>query len=192
MVTTVKPDTVTMHTFELTKSESVSTKKADSYWFTVSLYVELEKYLSRYNSLRASTRKLVDDMIYFRKPDRGLYEREVGGVFIGYVFVKLKPKNVMEFQRALKAAGLGEILGYSDGVARPLTQEEFSHITEVMKSHKQPRFSIGKNVVVKNGPYEGLEGLVSNIIGQQITVKFQLRRSISYADISIENLDEVA
>lgn len=160
-------------------------------WYIIHLYVETEKFLTRYHSLPYSTRKLVKELLYFKKPDKALYEREGGGVFAGYVFAEVFSENVKPLHRALRQAAIGEILGYSEGATKPLSQAEIDHIMETMRSGQDSKFQIGQYVRIKNGPYEGMEGVISNIVGQLVCVKVALLRSTSIAETEMSNIEEV-
>ncbi len=164
----------------------------DSSWYVLCLHVDIEKFLHKYGLIHKKTKDLVDDLVYFKKPDKGLYERDSGNVFVGYVFAKIATKNLRAFHSALMKAELGEILGYKEGQARPLTDEEMSRVLDVMKNTKTPKFRVGQLVKITNGPYEGMVGAVSSQIGQTVMVKVALRRTESYAEVSLDSLEVAA
>jgi transcription antitermination factor NusG len=161
-------------------------------WYIIHLFIETEKFITKYHALSFTTRKLVKELLYFKKPDKGLYEREGGGAFAGYVFVEVYEDNVKLLHRALRQAAIGEILGYSEGVAKPLSQEEIDHIMKTMQSGRDSKFQPGQRVRIKTGPYEGMDGTVVNIVGQSVSVKVQLLRSSSVAETEMANLEEIA
>lgn len=165
---------------------------SDTEWYVLSLFTELDRFVAKYPSLPAPVLATVTEVLYFQKPDRLLYEREAGGVFVGYVFVQVKIGGIRPLNRALRQAGLGEVLGYQEGVAQPLTQAEIDRVIEAMRSQKPDRFPVGARVRIKAGPYEGFDGVVSHVVGHVVRVKVQLRRTLSYAEISMDNLDLVA
>jgi transcription antitermination factor NusG len=150
-------------------------------WYVLHLFVELDKFMVRYQSLPREVRALVSEMVTLRQPSKTLYQRDPA-MFVGYVFVQVSPKSVKLVHEALRTEGIGEVLTPPGSrYLMPLRPEEVTWVYELMRSRTDTKVLPGALVRITRGPFEGMAGTVESIAGQTIAVRVQLRRSVSLA-----------
>lgn len=150
-------------------------------WYVLHLFVELDKFLVRYQSLPREVRAVVTEMITLRQPSKTLYQRDPA-MFVGYVFIQAGPKSIKKVHEALRAEGIAEVLTPPGArYLMPLRPEEVAWVYELMRSSSDTSVMPGAAVRITRGPFEGMAGTVESIAGQTIAVRVQLRRSVSVA-----------
>lgn len=159
-----------------------------SNWYVLQLYVDLEKFLTRYHAIPTKTRLLVTEMVTFRRPDKALYQHELG-IFVGYVFVQMTASNAPFMDDALRGAGIAEVLASSRRKLTPLTPDEVQWIYTLLRSARSPEYHPGTRVRIKEGPFEGLEGTVEAVAGQMLSVRVPLNRTMSTACCSLDTVE---
>jgi transcription antitermination factor NusG len=160
-------------------------------WYVLHLFVDLDKFLLRYSALATSTLAMVENLVSFRRPDKAMYQRDLG-LFIGYVFVQVSPTRIHALQEALKTAGLAEVLPAA-GTNRlmPLSKDEVSWVYDLLRSSASAGVIRGTSVRITEGPFEGMEGTVEAIAGQTVSVRVPLRRSVATAQCALDTVEAV-
>ena len=156
-------------------------------WFIVHLFQEQDKFLEKYKSLPEKIKSSVKELIYFQRPDKKLYERD-SAMFVGYVFVDMVEERSWDLHYSLKSSGMGEIL--KDGrLFHKMSDEEVEWVMKEMRTSEDIVLRPGSTVVAKEGPFEGMEGVVIQVVGQNAKIKVPLRRGSVIAEVAIENLE---
>ena len=156
-------------------------------WFIVHLFQEQDKFLEKYKSLPEKIKTSVKELIYFQRPDKKLYERD-SAMFVGYVFIDIAEERSWDFHYALKSSGMGEILKDGRSFHR-MTDGEVEWVMKEMRTSEDIILRPGTTIVVKEGPFEGMEGIVIQVVGQNAKIKVPLKRGSVIAEVEIENLE---
>lgn len=158
-------------------------------WYVISIDVDTDKFLQKYTSIPQAIKVGISEIIYFRKTDKGIYERDAGGVYSGYVFIEAAESVIMKLHEQLTESRLGSVLGVEEaGKPAKLSVAEVEDIRRTMQSNNNGAFPQGSRVRVTYGPYEDMEGEVVQIIGPVASVRIPLRKGHSYAEIGLDNL----
>lgn len=162
-------------------------------WYVISIDVDTDKFLQKYAGFPHTIKSGISEVIYFRKTDKGIYERDAGGVYSGYVFMEATEAVILKLHDQLTESRLGSVLGMEHtGKPAKLSEVEIDDIRKTMQSNKDGAFPQGSKVRVTYGPYEDMEGEVIQIIGPVANVRIPLRKGHSYAEIGLDNLVLVA
>lgn len=158
-------------------------------WYVIHLFVDLDKFLARYYSLSTELRERVREVITFRKPNKAMYQRDLG-MFVGYVFVQIDAPWVGLLQKELKANGLGEILTSPGGRhIMPLGADEVQWIYRLLQSRTESHLQHGCSVRIKEGPFEGMIGTIEAVAGPDVSVRVPLHRSVSIAHCTADTVE---
>lgn len=150
-------------------------------WYVLHLFVDLDKFLSRFQAMAKPTRALVKEMVTLKQPSKALYQSDLA-MFTGYVFVQVDPKSIKTLHLSLRSEGIGEVLsppGYP--ILMPLRPDEVQWIYGLLQSRPPQGLERGARVRILRGAFEGMEGVVESVAGQTVSVRVQLRRSESVA-----------
>jgi transcription antitermination factor NusG len=160
-------------------------------WYVLHLFVELDKFLSRYQSLPKKVRANVHDLVTFRQASKGLYQRDLA-MFVGYVFVKIDPRQISHLNEALRNEGIAEVLTRpGTRYLMPMHPDEVQWVYDLMQSRSDGSFVPGTRVRITRGPFEGMEGEVDTVAGHQVAVRVNLRRSTSLAYCTTDAVEAV-
>lgn len=158
-------------------------------WYVLYLYDELDKFLTRLKTLPAASRRLIQELVTFRRPERGMYQKDLG-LFVGYVFVQVDPSHIADVDRLLQDAEIGRVLGNSGpGRYVPLGPDEHQWILDKMSAAVDVPFKRGHKVRITAGPFEGMYGVVDDVTGQVISVRVPLQNSTSTALCAIDDVE---
>lgn len=150
-------------------------------WYVLHLFVELDKFLDRYQGLPKKVQAQVQEMVTLRQPSKTLYQRDLA-MFVGYVFIQVDPKMIRVVNEALRTEGIAEVLTQPGSrFLMPLRPDEVQWIYQLLQSRPDASISPGAKVRITKGAFEGMEGTVASIAGQTLAVRVQLRRSVSVA-----------
>lgn len=150
-------------------------------WYVLHLFVDLDKFLTRYRTLPRKVQSMVQDMVTLRQPSKALYQRDLS-MFVGYVFIQTDPKSIKLLNDALRTEGLAEVLtAPGSRFILPMKTEEVSWVHSLLKSRSDSPLTPGTKVRIVHGPYEGMEGIVDSVAGSLVAVRVKLRRSVSLA-----------
>lgn len=170
-------------------------------WYILRLFVELDKFTTRFRSLSRSVQGEVQEMITLRQPTKALYQRDLA-MFIGYVFIKVDAKAIKTVNEALRNASIAEVLTMPGSrYLMPMSADEVAWLFQLMQSRPavvsvSPASAvrapgIGDKVRITKGAFEGLEGHVDSIAGQSMGVRVPLLRSIAIAYCTPDILEPV-
>lgn len=150
-------------------------------WYVLHLFVELDKFLTRYQSLPKKVRAHVEELVTLRQPSKTLYQRDLA-MFVGYVFVRVDPVSIGLLHDALRSEGIGEVLT-SPGARflMPMKPEEVQWVLQLLQSKSDGTVTPGSKVRITRGAFEGMEGVVDAVAGQTVSVRVKLQRSVSLA-----------
>lgn len=150
-------------------------------WYVLHLFVELDKFLARYQALPKGVHKLVEEIVTLRQPSKMLYQRDLA-MFVGYVFIKVDPKAIKSVNESLRTEGLAEVLTRPGSpFLMPMTPDEVRWVFQLMHSKSDGSVTPGAKVRITRGAFEGMEGVVDSVAGQTVAVRVKLRRSVSVA-----------
>lgn len=150
-------------------------------WYVLHLFVELDKFLSRYHSLPKKVRAHVHEVVTLRQPSKTLYQRDLA-MFVGYVFIQVDPKAIKAVHEALRSEGIAEVLTPPGSrFLLPMRPEEVQWVFQLMQSKTDGSITPGSKVRITRGAFEGMEGIVDSVAGQTVAVRVRLRRSVSVA-----------
>lgn len=157
-------------------------------WYVIHLFVDLDKFLVRYQALPQSVQSVVRELITLKRPDKSMYQQDIG-MFIGYAFAQIDPKFVQRVHNSLKAASLGEILSTPGSrYLMPLSAPDVEWVYTLLRSNESTLLQHGTAVRILDGPFEGMYGTVESVAGQTVTVRVPLRRSVSIAQCPVDSL----
>lgn len=159
-------------------------------WYILRLFVELDKFTTRFQALPRWVQNEVHEKITLRQPTKTLYQRDLA-MFIGYVFVKVDPKAIKAVNEALRNASIAEVLSMPGSrYLMPMSPDEVQWLLQLIQSRptSSPRstalhapIGLGDKVRITKGAFEGMEGHVDSIAGQTMAVRVPLLRSIALA-----------
>jgi transcription antitermination factor NusG len=160
-------------------------------WYALHLFVELDKFEARYHLLPKKLRSAVFEMVTLRQASKSLYQRDLS-LFVGYAFVKADPKMITQLNSALRGQGLAEVLtAPGSRFIMPMRPEEVQWVYELLQSRTDTSLPPGTEVRITSGPFEGMEGVVDSVVGQQVAVRVPLRCSTSLAYCTPDTLDKI-
>ncbi len=112
-------------------------------------------------------------------------------LFPGYLFVSISLRD--KYLDVLNTRGVVRVLG-TNGVPSPVPLEQVDAVRRLLKSNVKydpyPYFTQGKEVVVINGPFEGIRGRISGRRGEYrliLSVDI-IRRSVA-VEVDIKDVD---
>lgn len=150
-------------------------------WYVLHLFVELDKFLARYQALPRKVHGMVDELVTLRQPSKMLYQRDLA-MFVGYVFIKVDPRLIKEVHESLRSEGIAEVLTQPGSpFLMPMSPEEVQWVFDLMQSKPDASIAPGSRVRIIRGAFEGMEGTVDSVAGQTLSVLVKLRRSVSVA-----------
>lgn len=150
-------------------------------WYVLHLFVELDKFLTRYHSLPKKVRGHVQEVVTLRQPSKMLYQRDLA-MFVGYVFIQVDQKQIKAVNDALRTEGIAEVLTPPGSrYLMPMRPEEVQWVYQLMQSKSDGSLTPGLKVRITRGAFEGMEGVVDSVAGQTVAVRVKLRRSVSLA-----------
>lgn len=150
-------------------------------WYVLHLFVELDKFLARYQALPKSIRAHVQELVTLRQPSKTLYQRDLA-MFVGYVFVQVDARAIRLVNDALRTEGIAEVLTQPGSrLLLPMRPEEVQWVYQLLQSKTDGTVSPGSKVRITKGAFEGMEGVVDSVAGQTVAVRVKLRRSVSLA-----------
>lgn len=160
-------------------------------WYVLHLFVELDKFLTRYQTLPKKVRAHVQEMVTLRQPSKTLYQRDLA-MFVGYVFIQVDPRSIRIVHDALRTEGIAEVLTQPGSrLLLPMQPEEVQWVYQLMQSKTDGTITPGTKVRITRGAFEGMEGVVDSVAGQTVAVRVRLRRSVSLAYCTPDTVETV-
>lgn len=160
-------------------------------WYILHLFVELDRFLSRYHLLPKSVQGHVQEMVTLRQPTKALYQRDLA-MFVGYVFIQVDSRHIKAVNDALRNEGIGEVLTPpSSRFIMPMRPDEVQWIFKMLQSAPDASFTPGMKVRITRGAFEGMQGTVDSVAGQTLAVRVPLSRSVSIAYCTHDSVEEV-
>jgi transcription antitermination factor NusG len=158
-------------------------------WYVLRLFVELDKFMARYQALPHKTLNTVQELVTLRQPFKEMYQRDLS-MFFGYAFVKADPKAIGQVSEALRSAGIAEVLtSPGSQFLMPMSPEEVQWVHGLMQSKTEGHAQQGAKVRITRGAFEGLEGTVESVAGQTVKVLVPLRRRVTVAYCTPDSLE---
>jgi transcription antitermination factor NusG len=139
---------------------------------------EVEIFLPQYESVR----RWADRKVRLMRP-----------LFPGYIFVHVALHNRL---RVLQVPGVACLVGFA-GKPVAVPEEEFARIRGFLQKGRRaephPYLAVGRRVRVRNGPLEGLEGIVARRKnGNRLVVSLELIQRAMAVDLDGADLETVA
>lgn len=160
-------------------------------WYILHLFVELDRFLSRYHLLPRPVQAHVKEMVTLRQPTKSLYQRDLA-MFVGYVFIQVDSKHIKAVNDALRNEGIAEVLTPPTAkFIMPMRPDEVQWIFNMLHSSPEAAFAPGMKVRITRGAFEGMQGTVDSVAGQTLAVRVPLSRSVSIAYCTHDAVEEV-
>ena len=113
-------------------------------------------------------------------------------LFPSYVFVRISPS---ERSRVLQVPGVGYIVG-SHGVPTPLPLEEIERLRNALRggviAQPFPYLTVGTHVEIRNGPLQGLVGILKRWHGQfRVVISVDLIMQAIAVEVDVSDISPI-